>query len=140
MKHHRIDNASAAARDYFRHCGRLCVVVCLVCAFPLDLATARQRVGDTPSPLRAETPEEVATFSWLRRNVFSMCMYCHASVPGVSFATHHDTLKHVMPGAPEQSRLYIMIESKRMPKGRGGLPEEQLRAIRDWIANGAKDD
>jgi hypothetical protein len=33
-----------------------------------------------------------------------------------------------------------MVATKRMPKGRGGLPDEQIRAIYDWIRNGAMND
>lgn len=80
------------------------------------------------------------TYTWLRRNVLPTCMYCHVTVPGVSFASHAETLRQVVPGEPEKSRMYIMVASRRMPKGRGGLPAEQIQAIYEWIRNGAKDD
>lgn len=103
-------------------------------------AIARPRMVEEPPPLPAPDDDKMATYSWLYRNVFSMCMYCHVSVPGVSFGNHRDTIKHVVPEHPELSRLYIMVATRRMPKGRGGLPEVQIRAIRNWIAKGAKDD
>jgi hypothetical protein len=33
-----------------------------------------------------------------------------------------------------------MVATKRMPKGRGGLPDDQIRAIYDRIRNRAKHD
>lgn len=69
-----------------------------------------------------------------------MCQYCHMSVPGVSFGSHSEAIKLVVPGSPEGSRLYEMVRTRRMPKGGFGLPPEQLQAIHDWIKSGAKDD
>lgn len=108
----------------------------------LAVAAAGKRPGAEPEPPgpAAATAEQMATYSWLRRNVFSMCMYCHVAVPGVSFANYQETIKHVVPGQPERSILYLMVLARRMPKGRGGLPEEQLRALHDWIGNGARND
>lgn len=114
------------------------------------LALAAAALAESPAQRRsgrseAERPSAAAThdrgtYGWLRREVFPLCMYCHISVPGVSFGRHEDTVKHVVPGDPENSRLYVMVASRRMPKGRGGLPEEQIRAIHEWISRGAKDD
>lgn len=80
------------------------------------------------------------TYSWLRRNVFSMCMYCHISVPGITLGNFDEVRRHVVPGDPGASRLYVMVASKQMPKGRGGLPEHEIAAIREWILRGAPED
>jgi hypothetical protein len=99
-----------------------------------------------PEPFVPEEPDVPvetggkATYSWLRQNVFATCNYCHIAVPGVSFMRHEDVLRHVVPGHPEASRLYFMVVTRRMPRPRGGLPPDQLKAIHDWIKNGAKDD
>lgn len=81
---------------------------------------------------------EEASYSWLQRNVFSMCMYCHVSVPGASFGKYEEVLRHVVPGSPESSRLYFMVVTRRMPPGRGGLPENHIQAIHRWIKEGAR--
>jgi hypothetical protein len=85
----------------------------------------------------APVPFYEPTYYWLTNNVFPICMYCHIAVPGVYFGRYQDTLKHVVPGSAENSRLYIMVRSGRMPKGRAKLGEHQIMAIRDWIDNGA---
>lgn len=102
---------------------------------------AQRRMGGlgVERPVATKTFDR-GTYGWLRREVFPVCMYCHVSVPGVSFGRHEDTVKHVVPGDPENSRLYVMVASRRMPKGRGGLPDEQIRAIHEWISRGAKND
>jgi hypothetical protein len=53
-------------------------------------------------------------------------------------------LKRVKPGEPEQSLLYRKLDVKapcgqQMPPG-GQLPQELRDEVREWIANGAKDD
>lgn len=69
-----------------------------------------------------------------------MCMYCHIAVPGIALGSLDDVRRLVVPGNPEASRLYIVVASKQMPKGRGGLPANEIAAIRQWILNGALDD
>jgi hypothetical protein len=53
-------------------------------------------------------------------------------------------LKRVQPGAPEQSLLYLKLNinppcGQQMPPG-GLLQQELSDEVRDWIANGAKND
>ena len=53
-------------------------------------------------------------------------------------------LKRVVPGKPDESLLYLKLDinapcGQQMPPG--GTPTQELRdEVRDWIANGAKDD
>jgi hypothetical protein len=102
-------------------------------------ASPLQRLHSSPVTQHTGTSEK-ATYAWLRSNVFSACNYCHVSIAGVSFMRHEDVLRHVVPGQPEASRLYYMVVTRRMPPGRGGLPAEEITALRDWISNGAKND
>lgn len=102
-------------------------------------ASPRQRLLD--AEMAHPAPVEVKpTYSWLRRNVFYLCDYCHVSVPGVNFMRHADALKQVVPGQPEASKLYQMVFTHRMPPGRGGLHRDEIVAIYEWIKQGAKDD
>lgn len=53
-------------------------------------------------------------------------------------------LKRVKPGAPDESLLYLKLDShapcgQQMPPG-GQLRQELRDEVRDWIANGAQDD
>jgi hypothetical protein len=53
-------------------------------------------------------------------------------------------LKRVKPGAPEESLLYLKLDirppcGQQMPPG-GLLKQEFRDEVRDWIANGAKND
>lgn len=116
--------------------GLVALVGATLAESPAQPMNARPEAGPPP----AATANNRGTYRWLRREVFPLCMYCHISVPGVSFGRYEDTIKQVVPGDPENSRLYVMVASRRMPKGRGGLPEEQIRAIGEWISNGAQND
>jgi formylglycine-generating enzyme required for sulfatase activity len=74
------------------------------------------------------------------------CMACHNADRGVGGVRLHsreaiarDSI--VVPGKPEASRLYLVLEmkpgqSKAMPPGQQ-LPEAQRAAVRQWIAEGA---
>jgi len=53
-------------------------------------------------------------------------------------------LKRVVPGKPDESLLYLKLDinapcGQQMPPG-GTLTQELRDEVRDWIANGAKDD
>lgn len=116
--------------------GLLVLVGAALAESPAQPMNARPEAEPPP----AATANGHGTYRWLRREVFPLCMYCHISVPGVSFGRYQDVIKHVVPGDPENSRLYVMVATRRMPKGRGGLPEEQISAIREWISRGAQND
>ena len=44
----------------------------------------------------------------------------------------------VVKGKPEESRLFKMINSGKMPKEQAKLPAQEIALIRDWIIQGAK--
>ncbi len=73
------------------------------------------------------------------------CGSCHIRQQkgGFSMASLQTLLQHsgkdgpaVRPGDPAGSTLYTMVSSGKMPP-RGALPQEQVEAIRAWIAAGA---
>jgi len=44
----------------------------------------------------------------------------------------------IVPGKPDKSLLYTQVRDGEMPKGEKKLTKEQIEAIRQWIASGAK--
>ena len=44
----------------------------------------------------------------------------------------------IVEGKPEESRLFQMVESGKMPKEQAKLSAEEIALIREWIAQGAK--
>lgn len=97
-----------------------------------------------------------AKYSWMKANIFdSKCMDCHSAHQGdgdglekANFDSYEGVLKTVSPMHPETSALYIMVKTKKMPKGMGAMPgmpakpgvplnAGELQAISDWIAGGA---
>lgn len=46
----------------------------------------------------------------------------------------------IQPGNPDQSKLYQMVLSKKMPPGNPKLTPAELAAVRSWILAGAKSD
>lgn len=106
-----------------------------------------------------------ATLSSLQTNVFTpTCATsgCHSSgsasgglvlEEGSSFAnlvsvgSTESSLTRVLPGDPDQSYLVNKLEGtqasaggsgSQMPRGSAALSEEEMQAIRDWIAAGAE--
>lgn len=87
------------------------------------------------------------------------CIMCHApgqSVARIPLVTKDDLLNSpldiVIPGDPEESGIILSVTSPRpdkimppltgddgKPTGFTHLTDEQIKAIRDWIQNGAKD-
>jgi cytochrome c553 len=74
------------------------------------------------------------------------CLRCHGqnglTSGGVNYSTY-DTLiasNVVKPGNPEESVLFSMVDTGRMPQGGPKLPDDEILAIREWIAAGALND
>jgi hypothetical protein len=81
--------------------------------------------------------------------------YCHYWQPGAGAdaeyadlidATPSETcggLKRVVPGAPEESLLFLKVSMEtppcgtRMPRGGAALPAAEIDLVRAWIAGGA---
>lgn len=45
----------------------------------------------------------------------------------------------VIPGKPDDSLVYTIVKSEKMPRGGPKLPAAQIAAIREWISQGAPD-
>ena len=73
-----------------------------------------------------------ASYRWIRKNVFRVCNYCQANM-----FTYDGISKLVVPGYPEQSLLYKMVYTGKMPKGSMRLKKADLQVIYDWIQQGA---
>lgn len=63
------------------------------------------------------------------------CFDCHGK-----FKNFADISKRIVPGSPEQSRLFVRASTDMPPIEEGYLPlsEEQIALLRDWIAQGAR--
>lgn len=84
--------------------------------------------------------------------IFAMrCLECHSdgTASGDLVLTRQETLKHggkggevVVEGKPEESPLFERVAAGEMPPKRQGrsqkLPEAEIRALKTWIAAGAK--
>jgi hypothetical protein len=126
----------------------------LLCLFTVSLAVAFGACG-TP------TPSEIR-FSEIRQKVFSEhgCTFssCHGAgaaaylnleqspynaLVGVKSSIDPDKTL-VIAGNPEESLLYQLLQGsvgaiRQMPVG-SQLPQDKLDLVRDWIAQGAKND
>jgi hypothetical protein len=89
----------------------------------------------------------VASYENLRTAVFqSKCVSCHNSTHGAGNVDLSDYKKIVdqsvfpplvIPGNPEASSLYQVVESGKMPKRGPPLSSAEVQAIYDWIKKGA---
>ena len=97
-----------------------------------------------------------AKYSWIKANIMdSKCMDCHSAHQGdgdgldkANFDSYEGVLNTITPSHPETSKLYIMVQTKKMPKGMDAMPgmpakpgvplnRGELQAISDWISSGA---
>lgn len=101
----------------------------------LLLAAGCATVPATAPPPRPRNAAH-ATYPWLRARVFTRCEYCHAGVGRATLDTWGGLRQLLVPYRPEQSRLYRMVASRRMPIG-WSLTEEEISSIYWWIKQGA---
>ncbi len=75
------------------------------------------------------------------------CVSCHNSVKkdnGIDLSSYEKIFSPevfpplIIPGSPEKSSLYKSVSSGKMPKDGQPLSQRELKAIYDWIKNGAK--
>ncbi|MDZ4677035.1 MAG: c-type cytochrome domain-containing protein [Oligoflexia bacterium] len=75
------------------------------------------------------------------------CVSCHNSVKkdnGIDLSSYEKIFAPevfpplIIPGNPEKSSLFKSVLSGKMPKDAQPLSQKQLKAIYDWIKNGAK--
>lgn len=98
----------------------------------------------TPGPV---VPEP--NYGWLAKNVLARrCGSCHGipfKVAQIDF-TSYDTLmaspgktgKPVMAGDPEHSTIYNVVVSGNMPPERKAMTIDEIRIVKQWIEEGAK--
>ena len=77
-----------------------------------------------------------ASYGWIKKNVFKICMYCHPNSKANMFS-YDGIRKLVVPGNPEQSLLYNKVYRGEMPPGSMHLKKADLQVIYDWIKQGA---
>lgn len=91
---------------------------------------------------KAEAPKASdATYAKVKPIMDKSCMPCHGAgmrSGGVDLSSFDGTVRSVSPGNPDGSRLVKAVESGRMPQGRPKLSDADIKTIRDWIAEGAK--
>lgn len=63
------------------------------------------------------------------------CMECHTSL-----ATHSGLLEIVKPGNSEESPFYKQLNEGSMPMHSTKLSDAEIKAVADWINNGAPND
>lgn len=90
-------------------------------------------------PASAQTPEKEnrQVFDILKRN----CGYCHGKIQQkqrLNVLDYDDLIKrrYVVPGKLEESKLWIEVQSRRMPED-GELAEADIARIKDWIEQGS---
>ncbi|HVG48493.1 MAG TPA: c-type cytochrome domain-containing protein [Rubellimicrobium sp.] len=113
--------------------------------------------GLAPEPDAADglpAPGEPVTFADVQPIFLRRCALCHsdANPDGPQEGLRLDTLSHILaggerlvlvPGNPEASEIVRRVEGTAQPRmpfnGPPFLTEQQIRVIRDWIAQGAPD-
>lgn len=122
------------------------LLLCAVWAFSM-VSLAPLAHGDA-------APEYEPTYTWIYRNIIDPhCIGCHggAGPKGpdgtkrkIYFETWEKTMKEVVVGYPDESPFYLSLIPGKTPElmpldGTGKpLPDHQLRAVREWILNGAQ--
>jgi WD40 repeat protein len=100
-------------------------------------------------------PENISFYKDIRPIFVQNCQGCHQPAKaegGLLMTAHAELLKKgesdepgVMPGNPAKSLIYQMIvpedgKPARMPRGKEPLSAVEVKLIKRWIAEGAKDD
>lgn len=100
-----------------------------------------QTLADSPLP----------TYSWINKNIFQPKCATQCHQPGnpdgdVEFLSYQVLLdseglldKPIVPGSPEESGVWIQVHRKTMPKSLEKLSDPEVKAIYDWIKDGAKE-
>src|SRR5580700_3016215 len=96
-----------------------------------------------PLPISLSSPAKAANFTTdVERVLTTNCAGCHGgathikemdlgSVDGVLRGSESGPV--VVPGKPDESRLYQMVRDGKMPMGKPRLKNEELALIRSWI-------
>lgn len=86
-------------------------------------------------------------FTWIKSNVFQVgqCLKCHGAGKAIDLSTYttamaaigRDGNKLIQPGDYQNSKLYVEVESGRMPRGGPKLSEDLIYSLAVWINMGA---
>ena len=93
------------------------------------------------SVMEVEEVMEVSFLKDLLPVLEKFASQAHGSSGGVNLETYENVLKVVVPGSPEESRLYKHLTGDGVPvmPPSGKLDDETIQLFYDWIAAGAKE-
>lgn len=100
--------------------------------------------GMTEEAMATEEAEEVSFTAHIAPILASKCVRCHSGETppdGILLGSYEELKEIVVAGKPEESKFYQVISGptpKMPPKGNPPLPEKLVQLVRDWIAQGAK--
>lgn len=95
-------------------------------------------IGCNGTTIDEPLPLGKPTYQTLSVSVFSPnCLACHGPGPR-DLSTYGAVMRFVVPGKPDLSPLYTLVESHRMPPGKP-LNDDRIEEIRSWIADGASE-
>jgi WD40 repeat protein/mono/diheme cytochrome c family protein len=128
-------------------------VIAIMAALPSCLLVTRLCIAAEP-PAEPKPPAAVSYFNDVRPILQVHCQGCHqpakamgsyvmTSMEGM-FKGGESEMPAVVPGKPDESHLLAQITTAEgkaeMPKDKPPLADDQINKIRQWIAEGAKDD
>jgi mono/diheme cytochrome c family protein len=93
----------------------------------------------TPTPPKATptptpTPSSLPTFMRVNSEIIQpKCAICHSA-----FVTFSGVKSYTQPGNPENSPIYIKVNSGEMPKNGSKLSAAEIKLIYDWIKAGSQ--
>ena len=74
-------------------------------------------------------PTEDVSFARISREILiPKCLECHKKIADESWS-----LKRLTPGQPEKSKLFLSVESGKMPKDAPPLSTKELELLRGYI-------
>jgi hypothetical protein len=107
--------------------------------------------AETPveNPAQPASPDEVSFARDIQSVFAASCMPCHSGAPDAKskytlpgyndvMGTGEDSVPNVLAGNADNSVLYKMLKSGRMPPN-GPLSKETVELLKKWINQGAKD-
>jgi mono/diheme cytochrome c family protein len=78
-----------------------------------------------------------ATYTKVRADILTPhCFICHGG-GNHDFSTYNGLKTVVVAGKPENSQLYLEVNSGAMPRGGQKLSTDEIKLIYDWIKAGA---
>ena len=119
-------------------------IIAICCATQVGMAGARKL--DDPKKTEDKKEDKAPSFkNDVMPILTSACTNCHSGKKkkaGVDLSTYDAVMKTVKTGEPDKSRLVKSVTgqgAKLMPP-KAGLPDDQVKILKDWITAGAKND